>query len=274
MTMLRICSSLRKKSLEGWILVSSWVSLVLTIVAANAGVAETIDITKRLSVDVPPKPALKTLDVNQYGPVYAAYLAIHYFRTNSPATGGRFVVTSSAAGLYGNAELPLYCTSKFGVVGLVRALGKNKTLTKEGMTFNAICPGWVETGLAPPGMLEFVREKCPQIITPMATIMKAYNMFIDSDMTAQAVECSGNLAEPRPQPDVIPLQPQIPLDVDADGVYSRSTTAIGRWKKSQRGHLKQRGNLICQQSVNRHRSIKCQLCSLTPLPAKHSPKLQ
>jgi len=172
-------------------------------VAANAGVAETIDITKRLSVDVPPKPALKTLDVNQYGPVYAAYLAIHYFRTNSPATGGRFVVTSSAAGLYGNAELPLYCTSKFGVVGLVRALGKNKTLTKEGMTFNAICPGWVETGLAPPGMLEFVREKCPQIITPMATIMKAYNMFIDSDMTAQAVECSGNLAEPRPQPNPI-----------------------------------------------------------------------
>jgi len=77
-------------------------------------------------------------------------------------------------------------------------------MRKEGITFNAICPGWVETGLAPPGMIDFVRKNCPEIITPMSTIMKAYNMFIDTDMTAQAVECTGNLAEPRPQPEVHP----------------------------------------------------------------------
>jgi 15-hydroxyprostaglandin dehydrogenase (NAD) len=174
-------------------------------VAANAGVAETISIVKPLELsgtEVPPKPPLKTIDVNLYGPIYAAYLAIHYFRTNSPQTGGRYVVTSSCAGLYGQADLPLYCSSKFGAVGLVRSLGQDKELTKMGVTFNAICPGWVETGLAPPGMIEFVREKIPQIITPMSTIMKAYNMFLDSDMTAQAVECTGHLAEPRPEPTV------------------------------------------------------------------------
>lgn len=152
----------------------------------------------------PPKPTFKTIDVNEYGPLYAAYLAIHYFRTNEPATGGRFVVTSSAAGLYGIADLPLYCSSKFGNVGLVRSLGMDKRLKKEGMTFNAICPGWVETGLAPPGMIEYVRKHCPEIITPMDTIMRAYNRFIDTDITGQAFECTGNLAEPRPEPEVFP----------------------------------------------------------------------
>ena len=150
-----------------------------SLVAANAGVAETIDITKPLDVNVPPKPPLKTIEVNGYGPIYSAYLAIHYFRTNTPATGGRFVVTASSAGLYGIADLPLYCSSKFGNVGLIRSLGKDKKMKSEGITFNAICPGWVETGLAPPGMIQFVREKCPQIITPMSTIVKAYDIFLD-----------------------------------------------------------------------------------------------
>jgi 15-hydroxyprostaglandin dehydrogenase (NAD) len=173
-------------------------------VAANAGVAETINIAKPLAAGAPPKPPLKTIDVDLYGPIYSAYLAIHYFRTNSPATGGRFVVTSSTAGLYGTADLPLYCSAKFGCVGLVRSLGLDKGMQREGITFNAICPGWVETGLAPPGMIDFVRKNCPEIITPMATIMKAYNMFLDSDMSGNAVECTGELAEPRPQPDVPP----------------------------------------------------------------------
>jgi NAD(P)-dependent dehydrogenase (short-subunit alcohol dehydrogenase family) len=106
--------------------------------------------------------------------------------------------------LYGNGELPLYCTSKFAVVGLARALGKNKQLKNENITFNAICPGWVETGLAPPGMIQFVREKCPEIITPMSTIMKAYNLCLETDMTGQALECTGKFAEPRPEPTVRP----------------------------------------------------------------------
>src|SRR5271163_4398025 len=78
---------------------------VLIVVAANAGIAESMDITKPIQVaagQTPPKPNLKTVDVDLYGPLYAAYLAVHYFRTNSPATGGRYVVTSSAAGLYGS----------------------------------------------------------------------------------------------------------------------------------------------------------------------------
>jgi 15-hydroxyprostaglandin dehydrogenase (NAD) len=176
------------------------------VVAANAGVVETIDIAKRLDVKVPPKPELKTIDVNGLGPIYAAYLSIHYFRQNEPATGGKFVVTSSTAGLYGIADLPLYSASKFSNVGLIRSLALDKDMKKEGMTFNAICPGWVETGLAPPGMLDFVRQNCPQIITPMSTILKAYNAFLEGDISGEAWECTGPLAQARPQPEVPPLR--------------------------------------------------------------------
>lgn len=156
--------------------------------------------------EVPPKPTFKTIEVNTVGPLYAAYLAIHYFRTNSPPTGGRYVVTSSSAGLYGYADLPLYCTSKHGNVGMVRSLGLDRKMKSEGITFNAICPGWVETGLAPPGMIDFVRKNCPQIITPMSTIMRAYNIFLENpDITGQAYECTGELTEARPEPAVYPL---------------------------------------------------------------------
>jgi 15-hydroxyprostaglandin dehydrogenase (NAD) len=203
-----VCLRLQSKSLVELILVFLFKGELLRQVAANAGVAETINIAKPLAAGAPPKPPLKTIDVDLYGPIYSAYLAIHYFRTNSPVTGGRFVVTSSAAGLYGVADLPLYCSAKFGCVGLVRSLGLDKGMKREGITFNAICPGWVETGLIPPGMIDFVRKNCPEIITPMATIMKAYNMFLDSDMSGNAVECTGEVAEPRPQPDVAP--PSLP----------------------------------------------------------------
>src|SRR5579859_3688605 len=196
-----------------------------------------MDIAKPIQVEAgkaPPKPTFKTIDVNEYGPLYAAYLAIHYFRTNEPATGGTFVVTSSAAGLYGVADLPLYCSSKFGNVGLVRSLGMDKRLKKEGMTFNAICPGWVETGLAPPGMIEYVRKNCPEIITPMDTIMKAYNIFLDTDVTGEAFECTGNLAEPRPEPEPIDERNKM-LESLAEGAFKAAEdfdiNAVGPPKK-------------------------------------------
>lgn len=180
----------------------SYLLFKLTTVAANAGVRETFVIPKPLEPEsVPSKPMLPTLDVNLYGPVYAAYLAIHYFRTNSPPTGGRFIVTSSAAGLYGLVNHPTYCAAKFGCIGLIRSLGLDKSLMSDGITFNAICPGVVETGMAPPVLYDYIRKTMPDIITPMSTVLKAFNMILEGNMTGDAFECSGDQVVLRPQHD-------------------------------------------------------------------------
>ena len=168
---------------------------------ANAGVGETFDVPKSVGQSVPLKPALSTIDTNLYVPVYAAYLAIHYFRNNSPPTGGRFVVTSSTAGLYGVVNHPTYCASKFGCVGFIRSLGLDKSLKKDGITFNAICPGAVETGFAPQMMYKLLKETMPDVLTPMSTIMKGFNTILESDMTGEVLECSGELVVQRPQHD-------------------------------------------------------------------------
>jgi 15-hydroxyprostaglandin dehydrogenase (NAD) len=54
------------------------------------------------------------IDVNLYGAVWSSYLALHYFRKNA-SKAGKLVMTSSTAGIYAVAEVPLYAASKHGV---------------------------------------------------------------------------------------------------------------------------------------------------------------
>lgn len=52
---------------------------------------------------------------------------------------------------------------------------------------NAICPAFVVTNLCPPKVLKvFPKEH----ITPMSTVLKAFDAFLDSDVTAKVVECT------------------------------------------------------------------------------------
>lgn len=59
------------------------------------------------------------------------------------ASTGRLIAIASDAGKTGEAWLPHYSASKFGVVGLVQALALE--LVEEGVTVNAICPSIVDT---------------------------------------------------------------------------------------------------------------------------------
>ena len=67
--------------------------------------------------------------------------------------GGRIVVTSSILARIGVAGYTAYCASKAGLLGLVRAFAAE--LAPRQIQVNAICPGWVNTDMAWPGLDEF-----------------------------------------------------------------------------------------------------------------------
>jgi 15-hydroxyprostaglandin dehydrogenase (NAD) len=72
-------------------------------------------------------------------------------------------------------------------------------LNKENITMNAVLPAFVPTGLAPPGLIEaWPKEN----ITPMSTVIKCFNMFIEDDeLNGQTGECSLETVYLRKQPE-------------------------------------------------------------------------
>jgi NAD(P)-dependent dehydrogenase (short-subunit alcohol dehydrogenase family) len=59
---------------------------------------------------------------------------------------GRVVNVASNAGLTGYAYTSAYCASKHALVGLTRAIAME--VATSGVTVNAVCPGFVDTGLS------------------------------------------------------------------------------------------------------------------------------
>lgn len=87
---------------------------------------------------------------------------------------GRVVNVASIAGRVGAAYIAAYAATKHAVIGLTRALGAE--MAKAGVTFNAVCPGYVDTplteasierivaktGISQDDVLTHMRESSPQ----------------------------------------------------------------------------------------------------------------
>ncbi|OAP58090.1 hypothetical protein AYL99_07180 [Fonsecaea erecta] len=137
-------------------------------VMANAGVAdapeqqlfeEPPDYTK-MDDSTPPRPPMRTLDINLNGVLYTTHLAISYLSRNpgsekcqagkhSGTRDRHLILVSSIAGLAGLPGQSLYTGAKHGVVGAFRALRLTVPLTS-GVRVNMINPYFVDTPILGP----------------------------------------------------------------------------------------------------------------------------
>jgi NAD(P)-dependent dehydrogenase (short-subunit alcohol dehydrogenase family) len=107
------------------------------VVVANAGI-----IADGAHIDeLDPVDWQRVIDVNLTGAFHTAKAAVPQLRE---AEGDRsLVLISSICGLTASQGFGAYNASKHGVIGLMRTLANE--LGPDGITVNAICPGWVKT---------------------------------------------------------------------------------------------------------------------------------
>ncbi|KAB5581022.1 15-hydroxyprostaglandin dehydrogenase [Coniochaeta sp. 2T2.1] len=167
----------------------------IDIVMANAGVSEqgsssAVD----LSEAEPTKPRLKVFDVNLTGVVYTVKLASHYMNRKPKTANSRglIICTASNAGLYPFPVAPLYATSKFGVIGLVRSLAA--PLAQHGIQINGLAPAVIETNIAP--SKDLFKD---MVITPMETLIRGVAQFVaDPSLSGEIAEIHGSEVTLRP----------------------------------------------------------------------------
>lgn len=84
----------------------------------------------------------RILDVNLMGTVHLIHACLPGMRARC---FGRIVNIASTAALTGYAYVTAYCAAKHAVLGFTRALALE--VAREGITVNAVCPGYTDTPL-------------------------------------------------------------------------------------------------------------------------------
>ena len=111
----------------------------VSILVNNAGDADASDGT---AWEVKPDDWRAKLAVNLDAPFYLTRLVLPEMLA---AGHGRIVNIASTAGLVAGARMTGFVASKHGLIGLTRAVAIDAGAG--GVTCNAVCPGWVRTGL-------------------------------------------------------------------------------------------------------------------------------
>jgi NAD(P)-dependent dehydrogenase (short-subunit alcohol dehydrogenase family) len=146
----------------------------IDMVYLNAGVASGIGLGEDFDVET----YRRVMGINLDGVVFGAHLALPHLRRRG---GGAMVATASLAGLTAVPYDPLYAANKHAVVGLARSLGPG--LAQEGIRFNAICPGFSESGIIVPIRQALIDSGLP--IIPAEKVADAVVELFAGEMTGE-----------------------------------------------------------------------------------------
>ncbi|MDB5675404.1 MAG: 3-oxoacyl-ACP reductase [Sphingomonas bacterium] len=108
---------------------------ILVVCAGITGPNETVE-------NYPSDAWRKVIDINLNGTFYCNKAVVPQMKANGY---GRIVNIASVAGKEGNPNASAYSTSKAGVIGLTKSLGKE--LAKDNITVNAVTPAAVKTAI-------------------------------------------------------------------------------------------------------------------------------
>lgn len=102
----------------------------------NAAICKTLALS-----EVGDDPLEEVLNTNLLGPYFLTKQLLPYLERP-----GRIVNITSQLGHEGRADYSAYCASKFGLIGMTKCWAKE--LGREGITVNAVSPGWVDTEMS------------------------------------------------------------------------------------------------------------------------------
>jgi NAD(P)-dependent dehydrogenase (short-subunit alcohol dehydrogenase family) len=128
----------------------------LDILVHSAGI---VGPTSTKIVDYRAEDFDQVLRINLYSSFYATRYAV---QAMLPANYGRILLLASMAGKEGNPGMAGYSTAKAGVIGLVKAIGKEYAET--GITVNGMAPAVIRTPMnakTSPEQLRYLAERIP-----------------------------------------------------------------------------------------------------------------
>lgn len=140
--------------------------------------------------EVPPEPDLSCTDVDYKGVVYGTVLATHFMRHNPGSSGGKVILNASIGGVFPHKSYPEYCGAKAAAIHFVRGIAP-LLKQKEDILVNTVLPGMVQTPIVPQAMMDAVTPEC---VTPISTILKAHDVFVDDEtgMCGKSLEASAD----------------------------------------------------------------------------------
>lgn len=146
----------------------------LDLVYLNAGVSSGIG----LDASFDEEQYRRVMGVNLDGVVFGTHAVLPALERSG---GGAIVATASLAGLTAVPFDPLYAANKHAVVGLARSLGPG--LAAKGIRFNAVCPGFAESGIIEPIRDGLVASGTP--IIPAEQVAEAVMELFTGEMSGE-----------------------------------------------------------------------------------------